>query len=288
MLIIVNPSAGRVRSHRWRLDRVAAALRRLGCTVAVRDAGMVPGAAERLARTAEPEFDVIVAAGGDGTVAAVVNGVAAAPRPVAVLPLGTANVLAAEIGMPRRARECAKTIATAPAQPIWPGRIGDRLFVTSLSSGFDAEIVAALDPRLKRQGGRAAFAWAFLRCLIRYRERRITVRADGIEHRAAMVIATTGPLYAGRFPVAPAARLAEPVLHLVLLQGGGRLSALRYAAALLLGRLPRAAGVATLAVRCATLVGGDDDPVQADGDIAGHLPVTIGIAGRPIPLIQPA
>jgi len=286
ILIIVNPDAGRVGSHRRHLDRVVAALQRRGCTVVVRDAGPVPGAAEHLARTAEPEFDVIVAAGGDGTIAAVVNGIAESPRPIAVLPLGTANVLAAEIGLPRRAADRAAVIATGPAQPIWPGRIGGRLFVTSASSGFDADIVATVDARLKRRGGRLAFVWASLVCLWHYRERQLTVRANGAEHHAAAVIATTGPLYAGRFVIAPEAILAEPVLHLVLLRGGGRFAVLRYMAALWLGRLPRAAGVTILSTHAATIAGGDDGPVQADGDIVACLPVTLEIAPHPIPLIQ--
>ena len=287
ILIIVNPDAGRVGSHRRHLGRVVAVLQRRGCTVVVRDAGPMPGAAEHLARTAEPEFDVIVAAGGDGTIAAVVNGVAASPRPIAVLPFGTANVLAAEIGLPRRAADRAVVIATGPAQPIWPGRIGGRAFVTSASSGFDADVVATVDARLKRRGGRLAFLWASLVCLWRYRERRIIVRVNGAEHLAAAAIATTGPLYAGRFLIAPEAVLGEPVLHIVLFRGGGRLAVLRYAAALWLGRLPRTAGVTILSTHTATIAGGDGGPVQADGDIVACLPVTLDIAPHAIPLIQP-
>src|SRR5581483_4061925 len=167
VLILVNPAAGRV-------GRVAAALERRGVAVTIR-AGEPPQGVEQLAREAEPEFDALVAAGGDGTVAAAVNGIAAAPRPLAILPLGTANVLARGLGLPRRAAALAEIIATAPARDFWPGRIGDRLFVAMASSGFDAAVVAAVDARLKRRAGRLAYAAAMLSCLRRYREPELRV-----------------------------------------------------------------------------------------------------------------
>jgi diacylglycerol kinase (ATP) len=285
VLIIVNPDAGRVAAKRRHLGRVAAALHGYGCAVEIREAPRA-GDAEDLARNAEPEFDVIVAAGGDGTIAAVVNGVALAPRPIAILPLGTANVLAAEIGLPRCAAALARVIAEAPAPLVWPGRIDGRLFLTSAGSGFDADVVAAVDSGLKRRGGKLAFVWAALTCLIRHRERPLTVIADGVEHEVAGVIATTGPLYAGRFVIAPQARLDEPVLHLVLLQQRRRGDVLRHYLALLTGRLPRAAGVTIRAARAVTIAGPEGAPVQADGDIAARLPVTLAIAERAIPLVR--
>ena len=79
ILIIVNPAAGRLRFAERRLRRFVTALELQGCSVALRRAGPRPGDAERLAREAEVNFDAIVAAGGDGTVHAVVNGLAGRP-----------------------------------------------------------------------------------------------------------------------------------------------------------------------------------------------------------------
>lgn len=284
VLIIVNPDAGRMAAKRRHLGRVVAALCRRGSTVEIREAPRA-GDAENLARNAEPEFDVIVAAGGDGTIAAVVNGVAAAPRPIAILPLGTANVLAAEIGLPRRAAALAEVIAEAPAVPVWPGRIDGRLFLTSAGAGFDADVVAAVDRGLKRRGGKIAFVWAALSCLMHYRRRPLAVVADGIQHRVGGAIATIGPLYAGRFVIAPEARLGEPALHLVLLQQRSRGEVLRHYLAMLMGRLSRAHGVTVIPAREITITGEGGAPVQADGDIAARLPVALTVAERPIPFV---
>src|SRR5439155_16860849 len=128
--------------RRHRLTQIIGALQRRGCTVALRRAGSANGEVEQLARDAIDEFDVVVAAGGDGTVSAVANGIAGSACALALLPFGTANVLAREIGLPRRPEELAELLAAGRTRPIWPGRIrsagGDRLFLTTASSGFDA------------------------------------------------------------------------------------------------------------------------------------------------------
>jgi diacylglycerol kinase (ATP) len=287
ILIIVNPAAGRLRSVERRLRRFVAALELQGCSVVLRRAGPRLGDAERLAREAEADFDAIIAAGGDGTIHAVVNGLAGRPIPIGVLPFGTANVLAREIGLPRRPEQIAALMAAAPARPIWPGRVDGRAFVMMASAGFDSEIVAGVHPGLKARAGRLGFAWAMLVGLWRYRTCALVVRADGIEHRAAGLIAAKGRFYAGPFVVATHAELAEPTLELVLLHRAGRLAILRYAMALFLHMLPRLNDITILRIRAATVTGDRALPVQADGEIVGRLPVTIEIADQPVLLIQP-
>jgi diacylglycerol kinase (ATP) len=287
VLIILNPVAGRRRSSRRLFDRVVAALDRRGCSVVVRRTGPAVGDAERLAREAEADFEIIVVAGGDGTINAVANGMAAQPRPLALLPLGTANVLAREIGLPRRPEDLAELIVAGTTRPIWPGRVGDRLFLTMASSGFDAEVVATVNPRLKRYAGRFAFAWSIGACLWRYRPCGLVVRVDGVEHRAATVIAAKGRFYAGSYVIAPRADPAEPLLDLVLFRRSGRLAVLRYLGALLLGGLPRRSDVTCLRARSALVSAADSLPVQADGEIVARLPVLIGIADQPLQLVRP-
>jgi len=288
ILIIVNPAAGRARSSERRLGRFVAALERQGCTVVLRRAGPSPGQVERLAGQAEPGFDAIVAAGGDGTISAVVNGLRDRAVPFGVLPLGSANVLAREIRLPRAPEALASLVVTGPASPIWPGRVGNRAFVMMASAGFDSEIVAALSPELKRRVGRLAFAWGFLVRLWHCPACELTVRADGVEYRAAAVVAAKGRHYAGPFVVAPGADLAEPVLHLVLLDRRGRWAMLRYATALFLGRVPRLGDIAIVRARQASVAGNRALPVQADGEIVGELPITLAVADRPLLLIRPA
>ena len=291
ILVIFNPTAGRGRSRAKRLSRVITELERRGCTVTVLST-RAPGDAERLAREADLAFDVIVAAGGDGTVNEVANGIFATSRPLAVLPLGTGNVLANEISLPRDPRLLAQVIADGAPKPIWPGRAGDRLFLAMTGVGFDAEVLGALDPWLKRRLGKLGFVWAILLSLCRYRRGEFVVGTEAGAYRAASAIVTTGRLYAGRFVIAPDARLDVPLLHIVLFRRAGRLAVLRYLGAMLLGRLHRLADVSILTTRHASVAAGDPaaagpSMVEIDGEIRGRLPLAIEIAASPLLLIQP-
>ncbi len=230
---------------------------------------------------------MIVAAGGDGTINAVANGMAGSSRALAVLPLGTANVLAHDIGLPRQADRLAELIAGGAARPIWPGQVGDRLFLTTASSGFDAAIVAGVNPRLKRRFGRLAFAWAIAMGLRRHRAHDLRVVIDGVAHRAATVIAAKGRCYAGPYIIAAEADLAAPMLEFVLFQRAGRLAVLRYFAALLLGRIPARRDITFLRAREARVAADEKLPVQADGEIVARLPARFTIAPFPLLLIQP-
>jgi len=287
VLIVVNPGAGRSRTHRRWLDRIVHELDLLGCEAEVRIAGDDTGDVERLARDAPLDFEVIVAAGGDGTINALINGCARDNRIVALLPLGTANVLAREIGLPRAAERLAHLIAFGRARQIWPGRIGDRLFLVMASSGFDAAIVAAVNPGLKRRFGRGAFVLAILTGLIRYRPTLLDVEIDGVTHCASTVVATKARLYAGPFQIAPHAELGMPSLEIVLFKRAGRVAALHYLLALVCGTLPQRHDVAISRARGLRIAAATALPLQADGEIVGRLPALIEVAEQPIWLLCP-
>jgi diacylglycerol kinase family enzyme len=124
-------------------------------------------------------------------------------------------------------------------------------------------------------------------CLLRYRAAELVVRADGVEHRAVAVIAARSRFYAGPFVVAPRAGLDEKRLDLVLFHSAGRLAVLRYLGTLLLGRLARRHDVSIVRCRLASVAAIEPVAVQADGEIIGFLPVSLGIADRALQLIRP-
>jgi diacylglycerol kinase family enzyme len=116
LLVIYNPTAGRRKARR--LKRWLGHLERLGAQVTLAETN-APRHAEAIARAADPQrFDAVAVAGGDGTINEAVNGLTRSPLPLALLPLGTANVLAAEIGLPRSLKVLAHIAAFAPARPV--------------------------------------------------------------------------------------------------------------------------------------------------------------------------
>lgn len=291
ILIIANPAAGRTRRSKARLNRVVAALRRRGCEVALH-LTQRPGDAERLARAADPVFDVIVAAGGDGTVNEVANGLRRRSQPLAVLPLGTGNVVANEIGMPHAPEALAQVIAEAPAAPVWPGVAGDRLFLAVAGIGFDAEVLSALGAGLKRRIGKFAFVWAVVVCLLRYRRHQFVIGAVDAEHCAASVVVVKGRRYAGNFVIAPEACFASPMLHVVLFSRAGRLAAMRALSGLVLGglhRLPEVSMLVVQSLEIAAAAPGSEPSfiVEIDGDVVARVPIALGIADTPLLLVQP-
>ena len=299
MLLIVNPTAGRRR--RGLVDAGVTRVRAEGWAVDVVETAAA-GDARRLAATCDAgRYGVIAVAGGDGTINEVVNGLAGrgvdAPA-VGIVPLGTANVLAHELGLGSSATAVARTMTAGRELLVQPGEAingaGTRCFSLMAGAGFDAKVVAGVSAPLKRRLGRAAYVWRSLVEARRYRPVRYQVEIDGVRHEASSVIVTRSRHYAGPYVVAPKAALGEPLLHVCLFERWGRSHTFRYGLALLLGRLPRTAGyrvVSGRSVRVSVLSDAGElreQPVQIDGDNALTLPVSIGLAAGAVRLLRPA
>jgi diacylglycerol kinase (ATP) len=288
LAIIHNPIAGRRRGRL--LARVVAALGAVGHPPRV-VATAARGDAARIARElAGAGAATGAVAGGDGTINEAVNGLAGTGARLAIVPLGTANVLAGELGLPRDAAAIARVIAGGAARPIHLGEVaagaGRRRFTMMAGVGFDAHVVANLSLALKRRTGKLAYAWQMLVEWLRLRPARFRVTADGAAFDCASAIVAKGRFYAGRYVAAPDASLARDSFELVLFERGGRLAVLRYALALGLGRLARTRGVRILTARAIAIEGGG--PVHADGDIVGTLPARFAIARETLHVLVPA
>jgi YegS/Rv2252/BmrU family lipid kinase len=303
VLLIRNPTAGRRRPGL--VDAVVRQVEAEGWTVDMVDTAAA-GDARRLAESSDiGRYAVIAVAGGDGTINEVVNGLASRGEPappLAIVPLGTANVLAHELGLGSSAAVIARTIVAGRAVMMHPGQAsgpsgkdGDpRCFSLMAGAGFDAKVVAGVSASLKRRFGKAAYVWRSLIETRRYRPVRYAVEIDGVGYEAASVIVTRSRHYAGPYVVAPKAALSEPLLHVCLFERWGRSQTLRFGLALLMGRLPQVGGYRVIAgreVKISVLSDAGEvrrQPVQIDGDDALTLPISIGLAPASVRLLQPA
>jgi diacylglycerol kinase (ATP) len=289
--VVFNPTAGGRR--RARLDETLKLLRDSGCEVDLQ-ATAARGDAETIARGfggPRSAAGLLVIAGGDGTINEAVNGLLSAggdgASSMALVPLGTANVLANEIGLATAPAAVARTIAGGASVRAYVGVANGRCFTAMAGAGFDAHVVANVSPRLKRLFGKGAYVVESLRQLWRFPFPRYRVTVDGQSYDAASVIVAKGHFYGGRYVCAPDARLDRPEFHVCLFERGGRWNAIRYALALALGRLPGLADFRVLRGRVVTIDGPVGDPVQGDGDVIAHLPVRVEIAPQPLRLIVP-
>src|SRR5262249_4555204 len=151
--------------------------------------------------------------------------------------LGTANVLAAELGIDTLAEAAEAATAGRPLL-CRPGLANGRAFVMMAGVGFDAHVVAGVSAPLKRLLGKGAYVLEMLRQLRRFPFPCYRVEIDSAVHEATSAIIAHGRYYGGRFVVAPEARLDQPELHVCLFRRGGPWHTVRYALALALGRLP--------------------------------------------------
>lgn len=248
------------------------------------------GHATQLAREAVGRGTrLVVAAGGDGTVADVANGLTGSDARLGVIPLGTANVLAHELSLPFRPHAVAAALAFGRTRALWPGVVrgqpGERLFVQMVGVGLDAEVVRRLSLPMKRLLGRGAYVLQTMRELARYGYPPIRLRADGVEMTAASAIVSKGRLYAGRYTLAPAASPTEPGFTLALFKHGSPGAAALYAGALPLNLLPFAPGVRLLRAERVEFRGNEALAAQADGDPIGTTPLHVSDAAAPIQVV---
>jgi YegS/Rv2252/BmrU family lipid kinase len=286
ILAIFNPAAGRGR--RSKFDRTIAELRELGCAVKITET-RAPGHAEAIAQDASArEIDIVAAAGGDGTINEVANGLKGRNLALGVIPLGTANVVADELGLNRSPSKVAHALAYGSIKPIHVGVVNGRRFIMMAGIGFDAHVVRKISLPLKKNLGPVAYIWqatcqAFSES---FTQRDMVI--DGVQHRAVSIVACNGRRYGGPFLAAPDGSLEEATFHIVLMKGRGWFSIARYGLGLVLGRISMWSDVSVVKGKDMVIEGGEGGPVQADGDIVAALPAHIFIDPEPVHLIYPA
>ena len=293
VLVIRNPVAGRRRRRLF--GAVLEGLAAQGCIVTVRTT-TGPGDAEAFAAagTADESFDAITAAGGDGTLNEVANGLCrggadrgAATPALATVPLGTVNVLALEIGLALRADAIARMIARGPEIEMTAGVASGRRFVLTAGVGIDAAAVERLSAAAKRVLGQAAYVVAAARALAAEGGTVFEVELDGERLATSSLTITHASRYGAPHVAAPQARLGDPHLTAMIALGRGRRDHLRYAWAYVRGRLPEVPDIRTVTARHIRVLEPAGKPVQLDGDIWAQTPLEVAMDARAMRLIVP-
>ena len=214
-LLVVNPNAGRVRSSESkRLDSARRILERDGIQtdLALTDG---PGAASEIARRAVADGrQMVVACGGDGTFNEIVNGLAGSRVPLALLPAGTANVLAKELSLPWNVERAAALVAGSRLRRIalglatsGEGNAAPRHFLSVAGAGPDGAIVHALDLGLKQRAGVLAYWAEGIRQLAAYKFPRFRVTAGGRQFDSTLIVVGRTKHYGGPFQITTEADL---------------------------------------------------------------------------------
>ncbi len=251
-----------------------------------------PMEAEALARRAVEEgTEVILVAGGDGTLNEVVNGMAGSKARLGILPAGCRNVLAREIGIPADFEEAMGLIVAGKTRRIDLGRANQRYFAVMIGIGFDAAAVREAENNLrhlKKILRGYAYHLAGLRTILRFRVDSFPVEIDGAETLSGCAaVVANGHFYGGSHELVPGARIDDGVLDLCLFEKGGRLDYVRYFLGVLAGRHQ---GYPDVTIRRVTgvKIATAGLPIHVDGDFVGFTPVEVRVRPRALEIFAPA
>jgi diacylglycerol kinase (ATP) len=244
--------------------------------------------AVRLAREARAEgYDVVVGAGGDGTVALVATELLESETALGVLPLGSVMNICRMLGIPRDVEEAAKILAAGNTRRVDVGFTGGRPFYESAAVGMNAAIFAQL-ARVDR-GGYGAI-WRAVYIAFRYRPARMMIKLDTgtVEHRALLVTVSVGPYGGLGFTLAPEAKLDDGLFDVTVFRHYSKLQLIRHLASIAFGR--RAWSPHTRVYRSAKvrIEGARPLPARADSRDLGTTPVEFVVRPRCLKVVSPA
>ena len=275
-LIIFNPTAGQAGSLEADIHTARDIWQAHGWQVELQPT-RGPGDGARIAREAAANgFDVVVAAGGDGTVNEVVNGLAGTQTALGALPIGTVNVWVRELGIPLQPRAAAEALLECRPRAIDLGRAGDRYFLLMSGIGFDAAVTAEVRSSEKRRLGIFAYILRGVNLAARFRGTvaRIVIDGKPIRSRVLMVVLGNSQLYGGVVKLTSRASIDDGLLDVCIIKGRTLWSAPFRLLSIITQRYnidPKLEYHRAREVKIATR---RPVPVQVDGDHIGETPMT--------------
>ena len=292
--LIYNPVAGKIQRNPELIPAVLETLRDNHVSVQpLPTTG--PGSARELARECVIHgAKTVFVAGGDGTINEVVNGLAGSQTALGVLPGGTANCLAVELGIGTNLLKAAKQSKQWTSQRIHlglcrPSKGSPRYFIAMAGAGVDAQIVREVDPQLKRPMGKVAYWVAGLMSSFRELPELYVKTTEG-ESRVSFALASRVRNYGGDLEIAKTIRLADPHFETVLFEGRFAVRYLKYLAGVLVNQHRGMSGVHVHQVDRMELRAVNGVPIylQLDGEECGQLPAQLEIVTSALSLFAPS
>jgi diacylglycerol kinase (ATP) len=305
-LLIYNPTSGGRRHRRFQeIEEAVRILKEAGITVELAPTSE-GGHAEEIARLAvEQHREMVIACGGDGTINEIINGLAGSQVPMALLPAGTANILAKELGIPWDIPRAARLIPEGVIRRIalgmatFAGGNGNgggalpangRYFLSVGGAGPDGAIVNGVDGALKKKVGVAAYWLEGMKQLFSYDFPEMRVRSNGTDHLASIIVVGRTANYGGPFKITTNATLFDDSFEFLTNSTRSRLQYLACLPALWLGKIRGMNGIKMWKASEVLCESAGANPVfaQVDGEPIGPLPLRFRIVPDALSLLTPA
>ena len=283
-IIILNPAAGSPESLRAWQERVEAIAR--GCPIRVTSHA---GEAETLARRAVEEgFARVVAAGGDGTVNQVANGLAGSNAALGLLPMGTVNVFAMELGLPlHNLPLCWDIIEKANTRLIDLPSANGKCFVQLAGVGLDAQVVKETSLASKRSFGPLSYLISAAQIAARQPPKLFVQSEDTSLDEGSFVLIGNGRLYGGPFPFFKQAIIDDGSFDVVVFKRLGYLEIIKYLQDVIFSSEIRAPEIEYFQTRRLRITSEQDVPLELDGELAGKCPVEFLIQQKALRILAP-
>jgi len=283
-IVILNPTAGspeHVRSWQERVESLAG-----DCPVRVTSH---PGEAEELAQRAIDEgFTRIVAAGGDGTVNQVANGLADRKAALGVLPMGSVNVFAMELGLPlHNLRRCWDIIEDTNIRQIDLPIANGRYFVQLAGVGLDAQVVKETSLAFKRSFGPLSYLISAAQIAARQPPKLFIESEETSVEEGSFVLVGNGRLYGGPFPFFKHAIVDDGLFDVVVFKRLGYLEIVKYLQDVVFSSDIKVPEIEYFQTRQLRITSEQDVPLELDGELAGNCPVDFRIRGKALRVLTP-
>ena len=291
-VLIANPKTGRYNSRRTQVSELLSYLQSLGIDVELRSTAGPGDACEIAAQAARNGTPDVIVAGGDGTINEAIQGLAGTEARLAIIPRGTGNVLARELGLPLDPMEAARLIPNGQTKKIFLGVAIDeasnsnRYFMLMAGIGLDASVVLRVQPALKKRIGKLAFWSSGLSQLASWNISSFSLEVEGKTYDATFAAVGKAAKYGGDLAITPGARLDQPEFEICVFETSSRRRYLKLLSqAMREGLSDNSQGVRFLRSQKVRATG--DVPVQVDGEVIGHLPMRFEIARHSLEVIVP-
>jgi YegS/Rv2252/BmrU family lipid kinase len=245
------------------------------------------GDARTLARNAVKEgYRIVVAAGGDGTINEVVNGLAGSDVALGILPVGTMNVFATELGIPSNLQKAWDVIAERHMRRIDLARADGKYFVQLAGVGLDAQVVQATSANFKKNFGPLSYLISAAQIAARKPPRLMVESAECVV-AGSFVLIGNGRFYGGPITLFKEARIDDGKLDVLVFKNLGYLDIARYLGGIIMGTHTELGDVEYFQTRKASVRSDQAVPIEVDGEIAGELPATFRISSRKLRVLVP-
>ena len=283
ILVILNPSA---RGERAR--KLADQIRKRSPDMQVKLTTRSGDARAISAAARDGDFTGIVAAGGDGTVNEVVDGLAGAPVPLGILPVGTMNVFAAELGISGSLEDAWRVIKAGNIRTIDLPLANQSHFVQMAGVGLDAEVVRQTSPDSKKTLGPVSYILTLAQVAARKPPLLSIQPQNGPTRTGSFVLVGNGRLYGGPFVLFKNAKLDDGLLDVLVFKNQSHWDIIRYLQAIAFGAHPELPDVEYFQTPALRVECPQDVPVEVDGELLGHLPYDFGFSKNRLKIFAPA